>query len=138
MGRLDQTNKPSHQNTDTIWLERAPAFPSTKSSHSRLMRDENMQQCKEAAINVFDFASFFVFQGLTHMEFVYPNTTDISIYKPLLNMINTSVIDTLSTGIVDRVTVFSNDLYQFVPKFIFQIVNNMNKIHMAHANHTTS
>jgi hypothetical protein len=49
------------------------------------MRNENMRQRKEAAVNMFDFATFLVFQRLTQTQFVHPNTTEISVYGPLLN-----------------------------------------------------
>jgi hypothetical protein len=52
--------------------------------------------CRNTASDVFDYAAYLLFQGLTNATYIQPNTTDKRIGGPLVGMIQSGHIDTMS------------------------------------------
>jgi hypothetical protein len=59
------------------------------------IRDNTLHSCLKAAANVYDYASYLMFQGLTNATYVDPNSTDITMNGPVMGMINTTAVDTM-------------------------------------------
>jgi hypothetical protein len=59
------------------------------------IRDNTLVECSENAENVFEYATYLLFQGLTNATYVQTNSTDATMNGPVVAMINTSAVDTM-------------------------------------------